>query len=226
MLCATQTPGQLVALDFSADFSSSTEPLLSAFSSFGEVVVVVVVVEVVDVVVVGVGRFFFFFLFSSFFFFLLSSFVSSFSSSTTSSSSSSFTSSFSFSSFFVVVSVAASLVSFLSSLFAGLVGLLGLDFSTQQRIWADGHATSSRTSSHMREAREWMHLPGQASEVSVCVTEPKNVERKDPNPAACWGRGGLRTFCGSPSALGCPWEASTGCPPLTRGLCCPWTARR
>ena len=64
-------------------------------------------------------------------------------------------------------------------------------FSTQQRMLLVGHCTcndkvlskkksifwfftSSRTVSHMRLARAWMHLPGQAATFAVCVTEPRS----------------------------------------------------
>ena len=35
-----------------------------------------------------------------------------------------------------------------------------------------GHWTSSSTVSHMRDARAWIHLPGQADTEAVLVTEP------------------------------------------------------
>ena len=36
------------------------------------------------------------------------------------------------------------------------------------------HCTSSSTVSHMRLARAWIHLPGQAATFAVCVTEPRS----------------------------------------------------
>ena len=53
----------------------------------------------------------------------------------------------------------------------GLGGIPPL-FSTQQRMLEEGHCTSSSTESHMRLARAWIHLPGQASTWAVLVTDP------------------------------------------------------
>merc|ERR1719430_849783 len=71
-------------------------------------------------------------------------------------------------------------------------------FSTQQRMLLLGHCTSSSTVSHMRLARAWIHLPGQAATFAVCVTEPRSPERKELNPAPLpgllWGlEGGGRS---------------------------------
>lgn len=48
-------------------------------------------------------------------------------------------------------------------------GLFLRGFSTQHRSALEGQGMSSRTSSQMREAMAWIHLPGQVSLSAVLV---------------------------------------------------------
>ena len=72
------------------------------------------------------------------------------------------------------------MVSSSSSSWLGL-GLLGL--STQQRSDLLGQLAFSRTSSQMRLAMAWMHLPGQVSESAVWVMVPRRPETWKENHA-------------------------------------------
>merc|ERR1711862_726282 len=69
--------------------------------------------------------------------------------------------------------------------------------STQHLMLLVGHSTSSNTSSQMREARAWIHFPGQESTLAVLVTDPSNPERNEPNPLPPPGLGRGRGSCPS-----------------------------
>ena len=48
------------------------------------------------------------------------------------------------------------------------------DFSTQHLMFRAGHWISSKTLSHIRDAKAWIHFPGHPSALAVLVTDPRN----------------------------------------------------
>ena len=148
----------------------TTHTTLTSVDDLLALVVALVVVVAGAAVVV----FFFFFLF---FFSGFSDVISFSSSSSSSSSSSTFSSAFGRGGISSPRSRASSKPTF--SLGGGF-GLEEVDFSTQHRMLEAGQETSVMTSSHMREAMAWIHLPGQPSAVAVLVTEPRKPD-KDKN---------------------------------------------